>query len=376
MFPLKSSLTPRLVRMLAGFVCLTLVVTACASDTDETATAATDESNSAADDTADASDADSSTDVDNSTDEASADSVGTADGGTLDITEATLTSTAASCTAYVGTYISEITDQSNGSVLMGETVITDDGDICTLQANSIPNHDVSIDGGFMTQTAEVDSTYEIPANPAMNDAGSPLDFQTNAVMINGVIWEAFPAACFGVGDMPLGEEAIGCGGGQIDNPWRYNVGSTLNRFGVDAFYAHTQPTGLYHYHGTPTALYDIDCDGADASPVIGFARDGHPIYGPCFTDGSGEVRSAVSSFVLQSGVREEVDGYTTPYTVGNSLSDEYNGQFIGDYLYTEGAGDLDECNGMVVGDSYGYFVTGEYPYVMACYRGDSSDTFG
>lgn len=66
MFRLKSSLTPRLLRMLAGFVCFTLVVTTCAGDTDETATADTGESNNAADDTADASDADSST-VDSST---------------------------------------------------------------------------------------------------------------------------------------------------------------------------------------------------------------------------------------------------------------------------------------------------------------------
>ena len=43
---------------------------------------------------------------------------------------------------------------------------------------------------------------------------------------------------------------------------------------------------------------------------------------------------------------------------GNVASDDYDGQFIGDHEYVEGAGDLDECNGPTADGQYGYYVTG------------------
>ena len=52
------------------------------------------------------------------------------------------------------------------------------------------------------------------------------------------------------------------------------------------------------------------------------------------------------------------------------------GQFIGDYEYADGSGDLDECNGMTVEGQYGYYLTDDYPYVVACYAGTPSGTFG
>ncbi len=195
-------------------------------------------------------------------------------------------------------------------------------------------------------------------------------------MLNGVIWEAYPAACYGEGPSNLGREAIGCGGDQLDNPWRYNVGSALNAFQLDAYSAHVQPDGLYHYHSTPEVLHAIECTGIAASPVIGFARDGFPIYGPCFTDAAGTIRSAQSSYELKDGVRQDVDGFSTPTVVGNVISDEYNGQFIGDYAYVDGAGDLDECNGMIVDGQYGYYITEQYPYVLSCFSGTPSSSFG
>ncbi len=195
-------------------------------------------------------------------------------------------------------------------------------------------------------------------------------------MLNGVIWEAFPAACFGEGPNPLGREAIGCGGNLLDHPWRYNVGSPLNTFQLDAFSAHVQPTGLYHYHSTPLVLYDIECDGTAESPVIGFARDGFPIYGPCFTDDQGSIRAVQSSYQLKSGTRADVADYVTPTAVGNVQSDHYNGQFIGDYEYVADSGDLDACNGIEIDGRYGYHITGDFPYVIGCYSGTPSDVFG
>ena len=199
--------------------------------------------------------------------------------------------------------------------------------------------------------------------------------EASVIMLNGVKWEAYPAACFGVGNEPEGLEAIGCGPDQIENPWRYNIGSPLNNFGFDNYFAHVQPGGLYHYHSTPTALYSMDCEGTAESPVIGYAADGFPVYGPCFTDDNGTIWAAESSYVIKSSVREDVDGYTTPYVTGNVISEEYDGQFIGDHAYVAGDGDLDECNGMSVDGQYGYYITGEYPYVLPCYSSTPSTNF-
>jgi hypothetical protein len=107
-------------------------------------------------------------------------------------------------------------------------------------------------------------------------------------------------------------------------------------------------------------LYNIECEGTATSPVVGFAADGFPVHGPCFEDGDGVIRAAESNYALKTGVRQDVDDYTTPYVTGNVVSDEYDGQFIGDHEYIEGAGDLDECNGMIVNGQYGYYITGGY----------------
>lgn len=179
-----------------------------------------------------------------------------------------------------------------------------------------------------------------------------------------------------MGNEPSGNEHIGCGGDELDNPWRYNIGAvTLNNFGFDIHRAHVQPTGLYHYHSTPMALYNADCDGQAESPVVGYAADGLPIYGSCFKETSSNIRHATSSYQIKSGIRQNIDGYTTPYKLGNVKSDEYDGQFIGDHEFVTSSGDLDECNGMTVNGQYGYYITEAYPYVLACYSGTPERSF-
>ena len=297
-------------------------------------------------------------------------------GSPVDITNVELMSTDANCVSYVGAYTSMVTDVQTGNEFQGELTISADTNTCTLVSNQIPNHDIGIGATFADEVGEVASTWVIPTVPHVNDEPTALGFTVHAVMLNGVIWEAYPAACYGEGPPNLGREAIGCGGDQLDNPWRYNVGSALNVFQLDDYSAHVQPGGLYHYHSTPEALHTLECTGIAESPVIGFARDGFPIYGPCFTDADDEIRAAQSSFELKVGVRQDVDGFETPTVVGNVSSEEYNGQFIGDFVYREGAGDLDECNGMVVDGQYGYYITDQYPYVLSCYSGTPSTTFG
>lgn len=55
---------------------------------------------------------------------------------------------------------------------------------------------------------------------------------------------------------------------------------------LDSCCGHPQQTGVYHYHKYPTCVKSpfID-DGKSHSPIIGFAFDGYPLYGPYESDG-------------------------------------------------------------------------------------------
>lgn len=295
----------------------------------------------------------------------------------VDITNILLTRTDGSCINYVGEYSSQVKDIQNAKDFNGSVVITQDGDECVFSVNEIPNHDFNdASAAFATKVSSQQGNYRVSSAPTFGASISELSLQTtNAVMLNGVLLDILPAACYGVGNEQLGQERIGCGMDQIDNPWRYDPMSSHNGFGTDEHNAHTQPDGTYHYHGNPMAMFEQDCDIlAQTSPVIGFAADGFPIFGSCFSE-NGDAKKAQSSYRLKSGVRADISGYQTPQAgVGLINSDNYDGQFRGDYEYVEGLGDLDECNGKTVDDQYGYYVTDVFPWVMACFKGSPNNT--
>lgn len=93
------------------------------------------------------------------------------------------------------------------------------------------------------------------------------------------------------------------------------------------------------------------------SPIIGFALDGYPIYGPWALAG-GSLRRMRSSYRLRQIDRREVwpGGLKlAPGQEGPPVHAEYPlGTFVEDYEFAPGSGDLDECNGR-------FAVTPEYP---------------
>jgi len=139
--------------------------------------------------------------------------------------------------------------------------------------------------------------------------------------------------------------------------------SPLASFGTDGHNAHTQPDGTYHYHGNPQALFDQS--GTVASPVIGFAADGFPIFGSYINDNN-MVREVASSYQLRSGARP---------SGANNPGGSYDGTFVDDDEYVTGLGDLDECNGMMRGGVYGYYIVNSYPWVLACFKGLVNESF-
>ncbi|MEM6785316.1 MAG: YHYH protein [Bacteroidota bacterium] len=273
----------------------------------------------------------------------------------LDITDAVLTSQNANCASYVEAYRADATDLAEGRSFEGALTIETDGATCTFSSNAIPNHDFNDAGSFATRVSTQSQVYTITATPEFAAARTTLSLDyDNAVLLNGVKVDLLAAGCYGVGNGHHGCHDMG-------TPWRYDPMGTVN-FGTDAHNAHTQPDGTYHYHGNPNALFDA-ADGSAPSPVIGFAADGFPIFGTYFRDEAGTVRKAASSYRLKTGTRPSGPGGA------------YDGTFVDDYEYVEGAGDLDACNGMVVGGVYGYFITEGYPHVLGCFTGTPHASF-
>lgn len=277
------------------------------------------------------------------------------------------------CGDFAGTYTDTITDESAGGTHAHYVDISVSGDECVIVTNQIPSHDIGGDSSFAGKADEVRKTFRVPAEPEVASTPTPVAgyAKQGAVMLEGVKWDSGPAACFAEGTESLGREKIGCHPNNY-HPWRYEVGSSFNGFGVDEYNAHVQPDGSYHYHASPVAGFDADCSSETDRAIIGFAMDGFPVFG-CYIDDTGEVRKAESSYALKSGERAAISGYTTPYQVGGVRSDDYNGQFTGDYEYVAGSGDLDECNGADVDGVYGYYVTNTYPYVLSCFTGTPSN---
>jgi len=300
----------------------------------------------------------------------------TTDGtSSTDISYALFSNRSANCADYVALYTSSVVDTQTQSGYTGSVQITVSGNECLISSNAIPNHDFNESGHFATPVSAQSQNYKVPANPEFAATVTALKMGDDAVFLNGVKLDLLPAACYGVGSEPLGREKIGCHDDQIDNPWRYDPMSLLNQFGTDTHNAHTQPSGAYHYHGNPMAMFDQQCESsAVASPLLGFAADGYPVYGPCFDD-NGTVRKATSGYTLKVGVRQAVSGYSTPQQGNGAIaSANYDGQFRGDYEFSD-AGDLDACNGMSVDGQYGYYVTDSFPWVINCYKGTPDSSF-
>ncbi len=175
----------------------------------------------------------------------------------------------------------------------------------------------------------------------------------------------------------------------------------------DPGYAHQENTGTHHYHANPIALRYLLGDNVTFnsstktysenaaaptkhSPVLGWVRDGYPVYGPygyasAMNSNSG-VRRMVSGYVVRNGQNGTQNlttaGRTTipqwavrAYSVsasqsGPSVSTTYplgrymeDNDYLGDLGKTQGTDfDLDEYNGRFCvtpefpGGTYAYFV--------------------
>jgi hypothetical protein len=151
-----------------------------------------------------------------------------------------------------------------------------------------------------------------------------------------------------------------------------------------------QDRNLWHYDaiqrsplGATQLLKQLLENDQVHSPILGYALDGYPIYGPYGWDGIGRVRRMRSSYrPLSSKIRDRWPDQTVlaPHQWGPPREEI---QFVEDHEYVEGLGDLDASNARFASTpeypegTWAYFLTMDeekqlvYPYTVGPYfRGE------
>ena len=257
-----------------------------------------------------------------------------------------------------------------------------DGTTVTVHSNGIPTYQyINITPNGLQEKSY---SFTFPQFPAV--AASPTNVPllgTMGVAVNGV-------PLFGVNEGP--------------QPASDAYGDPAAAMILDECGSHSAQQGTFHIHKIETKCLlqsevtsfqpwnDPDPSPSEPSPIVGYAFDGFPIYGPyeC-TDASctsvQEMRSAWDSTNYETG------------TVGCASSAACSNGYCADVMingtqttacvprtcvwsnnaYTAKAGSqyLDQCNGHVgPNGDYHYHATATFPYILGCYRGTPTNNGG
>ena len=246
------------------------------------------------------------------------------------------------------------------SITLTETTIE-------ITSNAIPNHAVGFfpNVGNPNTLSPQELAWTIPLVPTY--VGTPTSVRVPGVALNGIKMEPATAERY------------------ADGAWRYEALTFTGRvatdtitgqsttLGADCNFAHVQPTGEYHYQGSPTALMPE----APTRIQVGWAADGFPIYGrwgyadPSDGVWTSELRDLEGSYRVRDGERAPLDDEDAP------PPGPYDGTFEQDWEFIEGLGDLDACNGreersVIDGRTYeyAYYLTHTYPFMPRCLMGE------
>lgn len=217
----------------------------------------------------------------------------------------------------------------------------------------MPNHET---GKFPTRgnpnrISAQDRTYKILLNPI--HTRKPKWVREPGIALNGVKFE------------PQTAEVIVCETGEH---YRVEAKQDLINLGLDFNNAHVQPTGAYHYHGTPTSMISIFYKGKDLVH-IGFALDEFPIF-------YSKSRKYKPSYKLKDETYKGEDyTYETPHhsKIIDSNNEKIDGKFVSDWEFDKSYGDLDEANGIKINGQYMYFITDTYPFIGRYLMGEFTE---
>ena len=185
--------------------------------------------------------------------------------------------------------------------------LSHDADFLIIKSQGYPNHPTAMfpNSGNPNSIRVQDFTFRLPLVPKLADQITRLPMGPIGTALNGVVFFN-----------PVEMEGM-------------NAVEGYSEVWLDACCGHPQQTGVYHYHKYPTCVKSpFKDDGKQHSPVVGFAFDGFPLYGP----------------------------YEEPGAMAKDL---------------KGKQALDVCNGHsdpIRG--YHYHVTpGQFPYIIGGYQG-------
>lgn len=251
-----------------------------------------------------------------------------------------------------------------------------------LRANGLPAYPTGpfLDGNPSVATSQ-NAIFKFPLDPIDTTYFNTTTPGNIGLFINGV-------ALFDYRDGVSWQNSTGTlkggpYGGMGDNVWNRDA-VVGERLGFDCSKGHPA-MGNYHHHQNPSAfkldlnvistvcnLYDADglyaIDSLQHSPLIGFAYDGHPIYGAYAyrdTNGTGPIVRMKSSYNKRNITVRNTYADGSSVTPGPPVNSTYPiGYFREDYEYISTSSAtpdyLDEHNGR-------WCITPEFPNGTYCY---------
>merc|ERR1719430_2801832 len=170
----------------------------------------------------------------------------------------------------------------------------------------------------------------------------------------------------------LGSIGTAVTGAAFFNDWSDPNGKVAMSFearSLDSCFGHSAREGSYHYHANINCTDAGSATGAvdpDRCKMIGFYRDGVPVYGLC-KDVSGMVMS--SCYTCTGSCTSSVTHVSGTYTGLGANSDDYT---YDQAAFNAGTCNLDEANGAVhpTTGEYSYFMTTTYPWTPIYYFGE------
>jgi hypothetical protein len=234
-----------------------------------------------------------------------------------------------------------------------------------INSTGIPSYGIGPWPGNPNTASNQSYVFKIPRHP-VEQAGAKTSTPLGSIGVwrNGVVmFNALDAMSY-----------------QNQNIWHQNA-VIVEGPSFDSCLGHPQQTGAYHHHQNPKCLYTANA--SQHSPLLGYAFDGFPIYGPygyANANGTGGIKRIASSYRLRNITQRRTlsDGTSLSASqYGPNVSTQYPlGYYAEDYEYVSGLGDLDVYNGRFAvtpeypNGTYAYFVTvnsdgsSAYPYII------------
>ena len=174
--------------------------------------------------------------------------------------------------------------------------LSHDKQFLIMQSQGYPNHPTAVypNSGNPNSIRVQDFTFRLPLEPKLANQVTRLPMGPIGTALNGVVFFN-----------PFEMEGM-------------NAVAGYSEVWLDSCCGHPQQTGVYHYHKYPTCVRSpFKDDGKQHSPVIGFAFDGFPVYGPYESNGvMAKDLTGSQSLDVCNGHSDESRGYHYHVTPG------------------------------------------------------------